>query len=37
MVGIVVAGVIVLWLRPRHRHRGGILDRLDRWWLTERG
>ncbi|MFD0000030.1 DUF389 domain-containing protein [Nocardia sp. NPDC127526] len=35
MVGIVVAGVLVLWVRPRYGKRGGALDRLKRWWLTD--
>ncbi|MEC3953483.1 DUF389 domain-containing protein [Nocardia sp. CDC153] len=35
MVGIVAAGTIVLWLRPRHMVRGGSLDRLRRWWLSD--
>lgn len=35
MVGIVAAGVLVLWLRPRHRPGGGTLSRLNRWWLSD--
>nr|WP_281186532.1 DUF389 domain-containing protein [Nocardia crassostreae] len=35
MVGIVVAGVVVLWVRPHYGKRGGALDRLKRWWLSE--
>ncbi|WP_067713459.1 DUF389 domain-containing protein [Nocardia yamanashiensis] len=32
MAGIVVAGIIVLQLRPRHGSEGGPLLRLRRWW-----
>ncbi|WP_067666653.1 DUF389 domain-containing protein [Nocardia miyunensis] len=31
MIGIVVAGWIVLQLRPRHGSEGGPLDRFERW------
>ncbi|MGF6882494.1 hypothetical protein ABIA39_001436 [Nocardia sp. GAS34] len=34
MAGIVVAGVIVLWLRPRHGSEGGPVDRVKRWWVS---
>lgn len=34
MVGIVVAGWIVLQLRPRHGSEGGPLDRFKRWWVS---
>lgn len=33
MAGIVVAGIIVLQLRPRHGSEGGPLMRLRRWWV----
>ncbi len=35
MVGIVVAGAIVLKIRPRRRGEGGPVDRLERWWVAE--
>jgi uncharacterized hydrophobic protein (TIGR00271 family) len=34
MAGIVVAGVIVLWLRPRHGSEGGPVERVKRWWVS---
>ena len=34
IVGIVVAGVVVLQLRPRHGSEGGPLDRIRRWWVS---
>ncbi|MBY8859550.1 DUF389 domain-containing protein [Nocardia sp. CA2R105] len=34
MVGIVIAGWIVLQLRPRHGSEGGPLDRFKRWWVS---
>lgn len=33
MIGIVIAGWIVLQLRPRHGSEGGPLDRFKRWWV----
>ncbi|NNH71573.1 DUF389 domain-containing protein [Nocardia uniformis] len=35
MVGIVVAGVLVLWLRPRRAGEGGPVDRVRNWWLSD--
>ncbi|WP_067814009.1 DUF389 domain-containing protein [Nocardia inohanensis] len=35
MTGIVIAGIIVLQLRPRHGSEGGPLHRLRRWWLDQ--
>ncbi|WP_280272896.1 DUF389 domain-containing protein [Nocardia wallacei] len=32
MVGIVAAGVLVLWLRPSHGSEGGPIERAKRWW-----
>lgn len=35
MVGIVIAGILVLWLRPRHGGEGGPIDRIRHWWLSD--
>ncbi|WP_280265528.1 DUF389 domain-containing protein [Nocardia wallacei] len=34
MIGIVAAGCLVLWLRPRHGREGGPIDRFTRWWTA---
>lgn len=35
MVGIVTAGILVLWPRPRHGSEGGPIHRLRTWWLAD--